>query len=478
MRIRRQIIFAFWKATDLVLMVLAFGLSVWIAILQPQGISFARLLSVRLKLSNVLLFLGFLMLWHLVLSWLGLYRSHRLQTFGQEALDVLKATTIGTVAIFNAGIIFDIQIISAKFTLVFWVLSTGLTLLSRLLLRGVLESARRRGRNLRKVLIVGTNPRALNFADRLRSHPELGMTVIGFADKPWFGLETLDAEGETLVCSLEGLELFLRNSVVDEVVLALPASSCYFDSEQVVRSCENQGITVRLLSDFFNVKVASAKVETLDGQPFITLVTGNMEGGSLAVKRVLDIVVAGIAIIVLAPVFLSICLLIKSGSKGPILFVQDRIGLNKRRFPLYKFRTMVLDAEKKQAGLEHLNEASGPVFKIENDPRITKIGSFMRRTSLDELPQFMNIFLGDMSLVGPRPLPVRDYEGFSQDWHRRRFSVRPGLTCLWQIQGRSRVTFERWMELDMQYIDEWSFWLDMEILVKTVPVVIKGTGAS
>ena len=478
MRIRRQIIFAFWKATDLVLMVLAFGLSVWIAILQPQGISFARLLSVRLKLSNILLFLGFLMLWHLVLSWLGLYRSHRLQTFGQEALDVLKATTIGTVAIFNAGIIFDIQIISAKFTVVFWVLSTGLTLLSRLLLRGVLESARRRGRNLRNVLIVGTNSRALSFAGRLRSHPELGMSVIGFADKPWFGLETLAAEGEKLVCSLEDLEVFLRNSVVDEVVLALPAPSCYFDSERVVQSCENQGITVRLLSDFFNVKVASAKVETLDDQPFITLVTGNMEGGSLAVKRVLDIVVAGIAIILLAPVFLSICLLIKIGSKGPIFFVQERIGLSKRRFPLYKFRTMVLDAEKKQAGLEHLNEASGPVFKIENDPRINKLGSFLRRTSLDELPQFMNIFLGDMSLVGPRPLPVRDYEGFSEDWHRRRFSVRPGLTCLWQIQGRSRVTFERWMELDMQYIDEWSFWLDMEILAKTVPVVIKGTGAS
>ena len=140
----------------------------------------------------------------------------------------------------------------------------------------------------------------------------------------------------------------------------------------------------------------------------------------------------------------------------------------------------VMDGSKRSAHSNAYfgNEASGPVFKIENDPRITKIGSFMRRTSLDELPQFMNIFLGDMSLVGPRPLPVRDYEGFSEDWHRRRFSVRPGLTCLWQIQGRSRVTFERWMELDMQYIDEWSFWLDMEILAKTVPVVIKGTGAS
>ena len=478
MRIRRQVIFAFWKATDLALMVVAFGLSVWLAILQPEGISFGRLLAVRLKLSNVLLFLGFLLLWHLVLSWLGLYRSHRLQTFGQEALDVLKATSIGTVAIFNAGILFDIQIITTKFVVVFWILSTGLTLLSRLMLRGVLESVRRKGRNLRNVLIVGTNSRTMEFAERLRAHPEAGMAVLGFADKPWHGLEALAAKGEKLVCSLDDLETYLRTSVVDEVVLGLPAPSCYFDSERVVRACEQQGITVRLLSDFFNVKVASARVETFDDQPFITLATGRMEGGAVAVKRVVDIVVSGTLMVLLAPVFLGICLAIKIGSKGPILFVQERVGLGKRRFPLYKFRTMVTDAESRQGDLEHLNEASGPVFKIENDPRITKLGRFLRRTSLDELPQLTNVFLGDMSLVGPRPLPVRDYEGFSEDWHRRRFSVRPGLTCLWQIQGRSRVTFERWMELDMQYIDEWSLWLDMKILAKTVPVVIKGTGAA
>ena len=478
MRIRRKVIFAIWKATDLALMVVAFGLSIWIAILQDQGISFGRLLSVRLKLSNLLLFLGFLLLWHLVLSWLGLYRSHRLQSFGQEALDVLKATTIGTVAIFNAGILFDIQIITAKFTVVLWVLSTGLTLLSRLLLRGVLESARRRGRNLRNVLIVGTNSRALGFADRLRSHPEAGMNILGFADKPWHGLSDLAERGEQLVCTLDDIESYLRTSVVDEVVLGLPAPSCYFDSARVVRACEKQGITVRLLSDFFNVKLASARIETFDDQPFITLTTGRMDSGSFAVKRIIDILVAGALMVLLAPVFLSICLAIRLGSRGSILFVQERIGLNKRRFPLYKFRTMVADAESRQADLEHLNEASGPVFKIQNDPRITKLGGFLRRTSLDELPQLTNVFLGDMSLVGPRPLPVRDYEGFSEDWHRRRFSIRPGLTCLWQIQGRSKVTFERWMELDMQYIDEWSLWLDMKILAKTVPVVIRGTGAA
>jgi lipopolysaccharide/colanic/teichoic acid biosynthesis glycosyltransferase len=161
-----------------------------------------------------------------------------------------------------------------------------------------------------------------------------------------------------------------------------------------------------------------------------------------------------------------------------VFFIQERVGLNKKRFHLYKFRTMVADAEERQREIEHLNEASGPVFKIRSDPRLTPAGKFLRKTSIDELPQLFNVLKGDMSLVGPRPLPVRDYQGFDQDWQRRRFSVRPGITCLWQINGRSSIPFEKWMELDMQYIDQWSLWMDFKILAKTIPVVLKGTGAA
>jgi lipopolysaccharide/colanic/teichoic acid biosynthesis glycosyltransferase len=168
---------------------------------------------------------------------------------------------------------------------------------------------------------------------------------------------------------------------------------------------------------------------------------------------------------------------VKFTSPGPILFIQERIGLNKRKFRLLKFRTMVVDAEQKQESLQEQNENDGPVFKISNDPRITPCGKFLRRTSLDELPQLFNVLLGDMSLVGPRPLPIRDYIGFSEDWHRRRFSVRPGITCLWQISGRSSITFERWMELDMEYIKHWSLWLDFKILLATVSAVMKQRGA-
>jgi lipopolysaccharide/colanic/teichoic acid biosynthesis glycosyltransferase len=161
-----------------------------------------------------------------------------------------------------------------------------------------------------------------------------------------------------------------------------------------------------------------------------------------------------------------------------VFFAQERVGLNKRRFRLYKFRTMIPDAERKLAELECFNELSGPVFKIKNDPRITPIGKFLRKTSIDELPQLYNVLIGDMSLVGPRALPVRDYNGFDQDWHRRRFSVRPGITCLWQVNGRNNVPFDKWMELDLEYIDNWSLWLDLKILLKTIPAVVSGYGAA
>jgi len=203
-----------------------------------------------------------------------------------------------------------------------------------------------------------------------------------------------------------------------------------------------------------------------------------MKGWQAVVKRALDFFASLILLIILTPLFLVTSLSIKLTSPGPVFFIHKRVGLNKRRFRLYKFRTMVRDAEKMQTALEQLNEVSGPVFKIKNDPRITRIGKFLRKTSIDELPQLINVLKGDMSLVGPRPLPIRDYNGFDKDWQRRRFSIRPGITCLWQIDGRSTIPFEKWMKLDMEYIDNWSLRLDFKILVKTIPIVLRGSGAT
>jgi len=254
--------------------------------------------------------------------------------------------------------------------------------------------------------------------------------------------------------------------------------SFHAEASRIALVCEEQGIIFRVLSNLFNLKLGQARVEELEGDSWITHYAGFYEDWSLVMKRILDFVVALVALMVLSPVILIAALLIKLTSPGPILFKQQRIDQNKKKFAIYKFRSMIVDAEKKMRDIEHLNEACGPVFKIKRDPRITPIGRVLRKTSIDELPQLINVLKGDMSLVGPRPLPVRDYEGFSEDWHRRRFSVRPGITCLWQVNGRNTLTFEKWMELDMQYVDKWSLWLDLKILAKTVPVVLRGTGAA
>ena len=183
-------------------------------------------------------------------------------------------------------------------------------------------------------------------------------------------------------------------------------------------------------------------------------------------------------LIALSPVFLLAAILTKLTSAGPVFFAQKRLGRGKRIFSMYKFRSMVPDAEQRQAELEHLNEATGPVFKIQCDPRITSLGKYLRRSSIDELPQLWNVLKGDMSMVGPRPLPVRDYKGFNEDWQRRRFCVRPGITCLWQVNGRSAIPFEKWMQLDLDYIDRWSLELDARILLRTIPAILLARGAS
>jgi lipopolysaccharide/colanic/teichoic acid biosynthesis glycosyltransferase len=191
----------------------------------------------------------------------------------------------------------------------------------------------------------------------------------------------------------------------------------------------------------------------------------------------LDFLVSGALLVILTPLFLLVAVLVKLTSPGPVFFRQIRMGLNKRKFTMFKFRTMVANAEQLQEQLLSMNEMTGPVFKIKKDPRVTPIGRVLRNTSIDELPQLINVLKGDMSLVGPRAMSLRDYQLFDQDWQRRRFCVKPGITCLWQIRGRNSIPFEEWMELDMQYIDTWSLWLDFKILLQTVPAVLRGTGA-
>ena len=476
--VRRRILLNAFKLFDTVVMMAAFGASAALLLHGNHSVTLAEFFAMRVKVENFVIVSGLLLVWHLLFSGFGLYSSRRLSRRSEEIADTLKVVSIAALLLVVGAVAFHIRMATPTFLVTFWLCSSILMVTSRLILRWLLAQTRLHGRNLRDILVVGTNNRSIAFAKSLQSRPELGYRIIGFADQEWEGMEAFRNSGYHLMCSLEELPNFVRKNVVDEVLIALPMRSFHDNASRIATLCEEQGIMFRVLPNLFDLRHSRYWTDELDGQPLVTHHNGISEGWQLILKRFLDCTVAVAALVLLSPVLVGAAILIALRSPGPVLFVQRRVGLHKREFPVYKFRTMVVDAEQKLRELEHLNEVSGPVFKISKDPRITLIGRFLRKTSIDELPQLINVLKGDMSLVGPRPLPVRDYEGFSKDWQRRRFSVRPGITCLWQVSGRSSIPFEQWMELDLQYIDKWSLWLDLRILIQTIPAVLKGEGAA
>jgi exopolysaccharide biosynthesis polyprenyl glycosylphosphotransferase len=277
------------------------------------------------------------------------------------------------------------------------------------------------------------------------------------------------------VADLPGI---IANDVIDEVFVALPIKSQYSQIETAINLLEEQGIMVHMFTDHFPHRLARSHPSEFEGAPLLSLHSAPPVTWRTELKRMLDIVVASSSLLVLSPLFAIVALAIRLDSPGPVFFIQNRVGFNKRRFRMLKFRTMCVDAEARMQELEHLNEKTGPIFKITNDPRTTRVGKWMRRASIDELPQLINVLLGDMSIVGPRPLSVRDALRMEVAWQKRRFSVKPGLTCLWQVSGRSNLSFEQWMELDLEYIDRWSLGLDGIILLRTIPAILLARGAS
>jgi exopolysaccharide biosynthesis polyprenyl glycosylphosphotransferase len=426
---------------------------------------------------SVQLVLGSVLVWHLSFLVYRLYGSRRLESFAREAADVVRATATATAAVGVAAVLLHVQSITLTFLVEYWAIGTVAALVSRAVMRLMLRLARRQGVNLRHAIIVGAGPRGMALYKRFAAHPELGYRVAGFVDN---GIADLPADLQQKVPflgTLHEMPSILVRTVVDEVFLALPMRSFYSEMQSLLRQCEEQGITVVVPGDLFDAHTAKSRVLLLDDMPTIRMHSVPESSWRLVMKRMIDIVVSATLLLLLAPVLLGVALAIKISMPGPVLFKQTRVGLNKRHFTLYKYRTMVVDAEKRLKELEARNEAGGPVFKMKDDPRVTRLGRFLRRTSIDELPQLYNVLIGDMSLVGPRPLPLRDVDGFQEHWHRRRFSVPPGITCLWQLSGRSNITFNQWMELDRQYIDNWSLVLDLKILLRTVFVVLKREGA-
>jgi exopolysaccharide biosynthesis polyprenyl glycosylphosphotransferase len=329
--------------------------------------------------------------------------------------------------------------------------------------------------NLLRVLIVGSGRRARLLADQLARTSEWGVHVIGFLDPR--GESAGRRSTDAILGHVDEINQVLRDNVVDDVIVAVPRSMLG-DVQAIIDSCQEEGVTLRFMADIYDFKAARTRLHLVSGIPLLSFEPVAQGDNALLAKRIFDLVVTLAAMPVLLPLFAVLAIVIRVDSKGPVIFAQERVGLHKRKFRMYKFRSMVQDAEAKIQELEHLNEATGPNFKIKNDPRITRAGRFIRRTSIDELPQLLNVLAGDMSLVGPRPMSVRDVNLFDQGLQRRRFSVRPGITCLWQVSGRSDLSFDDWLKLDLQYIESWTFWEDLKILLKTIPVVFKGSGAA
>jgi exopolysaccharide biosynthesis polyprenyl glycosylphosphotransferase len=412
--------------------------------------------------------LAYALTWIGVLWYYGLYRPRARWTVRSEGLAIARATF--ALALITGTALFAVKMpdVSRLFLVFLFPSQWLLTLATRVALRAAFEWLRARGLNTRYVLVIGAGPRAQAFATKLEAHRELGLRVRGFVDDEPYDLPI----PWKLLGNLASIEELLHGEVVDEVAIVLPLSR-WEETNAIAHLCEEEGRIVRVPMDILDRAFAAGRVEDLDGTPVYSLVSGPDRIAAFVVKRAFDVVVATLALVIASPFMLALAVWIRSTDGPPVLFRQTRVGLHGRRFTLFKFRTMVLDAEARLDELADRSEVSGAAFKITDDPRITRSGRWLRRMSLDEVPQLWNVLRGEMSLVGPRPALPREVDEYDL-WHRRRLSMKPGLTGLWQVSARRSADFDNWAQLDLSYIDRWSLWLDIKILAKTIPAAVEG----
>ena len=452
-------------ALFVIVSIVRFGTDDWIATWQ------------RLGVDPLLAPIAYGTAWATTLWFQGLYRLRARWSTRRELLDIVAAALFLAIAVFTVLFVFKLIDVSRLFLLMLFVSQGAVTVASRWVLRILVTSLRERGISSRFVLIVGANAKGQAFADRISRHPELGLRVVGHLAI----VGELDADGQPnfgglrrpIVGSLDDIEEVLHNTIIDDVGVCLPIESWHL-IEPIARLCEDEGRIVRIPVED-GLVVPGGRIEEFDGIKVLSLVYGPDRIVGLLVKRGLDIVLSAAALVLISPFLLAIALLIRFTEGPPVLFRQVRVGLHGRPFRLAKFRTMVADAEARLAELQEHNEIRGQAFKLTNDPRLTGIGRWLRRTSIDELPQFWNVLRGEMSLVGPRPPLPREVEDYDV-WHRRRLSMKPGITGLWQVAARREPEFDRWVAIDLDYIDRWSLWLDLKIILRTIPAVLAGEG--
>jgi exopolysaccharide biosynthesis polyprenyl glycosylphosphotransferase len=410
-----------------------------------------------------------------VLSWVtaawmvDLYQAYRTRSLSLELGRIVRAVALSGAGIGAMSFVAHEQEFSRLFIATYLAAIFVLLTVSRVGLRMSSHALRRRGYNTRNFAVVGSGPKAHWIVETIGAHREWGWKFAGFI------VESGASHRGPVLGSISEMSSILERNVLDEVIFA--TGKDHLDHiERAVAECEEQGVNAKVCVDFFAHRIARTSLEELASIPMIGFSTVPSDPLALFSKHVFDVVTSALLVVLLAPVLFAVAVAIRLDSPGPVLFRQRRVGVNGREFTLLKFRSMRIDAEQQLAALRERNEVSGPVFKMRDDPRVTRVGRFIRRTSLDELPQLFNVLRGEMSVVGPRPpLPseVKQYERR----HRRRLSVKPGITCTWQVSGRSDISFEQWMELDLRYIDSWSLWQDVGICLKTIPAVFTARGA-
>ena len=399
----------------------------------------------------------------LILEWQGFYNRPPLAPRSAVLWPLLKGCAVATLGLIAVAYIFHL-LVARMIVVVFGGIAFCAVFIKEELLRLLMKSSVARSQYRRRFIIAGSDREIAKMRQEIQAQGDEGIEIVAELNMNQMGAQEL-------------IQMLHEHSAYGVI---LRARHTFFDQiENVIKACELEGVEVWLMADFFATQISRTSIDELLGRPLLIFRTTPESSWHSVAKALLDFTGSFILLTFFGIIFFPcIAIAIKLSSRGPVFFKQQRSGQNGRPFTLYKFRTMVTNAEQYKHELEAMNEMSGPVFKVTNDPRVTSVGRFLRKFSLDELPQLWNVLRGDMSLVGPRPLPVDEVKRFSDLAHRRRLSVKPGLTCLWQIGGRNQIIdFKEWVRLDLQYIDNWSLWLDVKILLLTIPAVLRGTGA-
>ena len=418
---------------------------------------------------------AFLAVWAVVGYFSSFYRDLELSNVLHLILNIVSQLAIVLVVIYALLYLLRRGDISRSYVLLVGVVDFVLLLFGRAISYWGVAAMRDLLGRYHYLLLVGCGQRAREMAALIEESRGMGLRLVGFVNTELAGVSSAAKLSGYDVYPLQSVGSILQNHVVDEVVFAVDLQDLA-RLEPVMRHCADLGIRTRLQLEFLPPAYSRIYLENFRDMPLLSLSSAPDSELRLFFKRVFDVVISFGALLILLPLMLLIAAMIKITSPGPIFFSQTRCGLGGRRFTLYKFRSMINNAEQMRAELHKFNEADGPVFKISDDPRITEVGRWLRRFSLDELPQLWNVFRGEMSFVGPRPAVPEEVDQY-EDWQRRRLRMRPGLTCTWVLEGRSHVDFKRWMQLDLKYIDNWSLWLDAKIFLRTIPIVLSGRGA-